>query len=206
MVIEGIITTENQDGSMHVAPIGPHVNLALTEWTLKPFQSSATFANLRRTSRGVFHVVDDSLLMAAAVLGLCNSREDLKKSANELIPESWLMDLIQATRDAQGGWCLGLGCRLIAVKIERWDVSEPRAIAECSVEWEREQRAFWGWNRARHSILELAVLASRVHMIERDAIAAELKYHETIIRKTASERELAAFHLIQQHLTAHHKT
>ena len=68
MVIEGVLTTENSDGSMHVSPIGPHVNTELSTWTLKPFQSSKTFVNLRASSRAVFHVVDDPLLMAAAVL------------------------------------------------------------------------------------------------------------------------------------------
>ena len=54
---------------MHMSPIGPHVNPELSSWILKPFQSSKTFANLQATSRAIFHIVDDPLLMAAAVIG-----------------------------------------------------------------------------------------------------------------------------------------
>ena len=95
MVIEGILTTENADGSMHVSPIGPHVNHELSSWNLKPFQSSTTFANLRATSRAVFHIIDDPLLMAAAVLGLCNRTEVSTRIVN-VLDEEQIAELVSA--------------------------------------------------------------------------------------------------------------
>ncbi len=200
MVIEGVLTTENADGSMHVSPIGPHVNLELTAWTLKPFQSSTTFLNLQKTSRAVFHVVDDPLLMAAAVLGLCNPGEHLSADS-EILDANQILELVAAKHDSQFGWVLELSCRYYALSIDQWDVSAPRAIAECSLSYQEEKRPFWGWNRAKHSILELAIVASRVHMLDRSVIDDELNRHEIIIEKTAGAREMAAWELLKKRLS-----
>jgi hypothetical protein len=200
MVIEGILTTENSDGSMHVSPIGPHVDLELRSWTLKPFQSSKTFANLRDQARAVFHVVDDPLLMAAAVLGLCNPSE----SSTELVSRlsvAQTSELLAARFDEEVGWVLELSCRSFGLAVADWDVSEARATAQCTLVWQHENRPFWGWNRARHSILELAIVASRKHMLAPSEIAGELVRHKIIIEKTAGAREFAAWELLNRHLS-----
>jgi hypothetical protein len=191
MVIEGIITTENPDGSPHLAPIGPHVDEALTRWELKPFQTSTTFSNLRRTNRGVFHVVDDALLMANAVLGRC-------RHAKELLP---LSDSFRASFENEHGWVLVDACRVFGLEILRWDVSQPRANAECRLTLNRELRAFWGWNRAAHSVLELCILASRLHLLPHDEVQRERERHQIIIEKTAGQRERAAWELLNRHLS-----
>ena len=198
MVIEGVLTTEDANGAMHVSPIGPHVNEDLSSWTLKPFQSSTTFIHLRSSSRAVFHVVDDALLMAAAVLGLCNttSKLDLEGFGSEE-----RKTLVKADFKPEIGWVLDLSCSYFALKVAEWDVSSPRAIANCSLQCHVEKRPFWGWNRAKHSILELAIVASRVQMLERSVIDEELNRHGVIIEKTAGPRELAAWELLKKHLS-----
>ena len=200
MVIEGVLTTEDAHGAMHVSPIGPHVNEALSSWTLKPFQSSTTFVNLRTSSRAVFHVVDDPLLMAAAVLGLCNPAGHLGHTSDAIDSEQ-LQALVAAEYTSEIGWVLNLGCSYYALNVVEWDVSGPRAIAQCSLVHHVERRPFWGWNRAKHSILELAIVASRVRMLERSVIDEELKRHGIIIEKTAGARELAAWELLKTHLS-----
>jgi hypothetical protein len=184
MFIEGIITTEESDGSMHVAPIGPHVNPDLTEWTLKPFQTSHTFACLQATGRGVFHVVDDGLLMIQSVLGLAN-----QASSRPV-----------ATFRPECGWILAASVRAIPLQVTRWDCSSERAIAQCSADSWIEVCPFWGWNRARNSLLELAVLLSRRHMLDRAVIDEAVAHHRVIIEKTAGPREREAFDLVEQSL------
>ena len=135
MVIEGVLTTENADGSMHVSPIGPHVNAELSSWTLKPFQSSTTFANLRASSRAVFHVVDDPLLMAARSWAM--QYESTSSIADSISPESPLGrprsdQRTDCSRSSQAEIGLGTGFELsilLPYRIEQWDVSTPRAIA-----------------------------------------------------------------------------
>ena len=200
MVIEGVLTTENADGSMHVAPIGPHVNADLSHWTLKPFQSSTTFSNLRASSRAVFHVVDDPLLLAAAVLGLCNTRDKLA-DFEDILGVDEIHQLASAQFKEEVGWVLDLSCRSFALAVVTWDVSNPRAVAVCSLIQREENHPFWGWNRAKHSILELAILASRVEMLERAVIDEELSRHQMIIEKTAGTREFMAWELLKKHLS-----
>lgn len=200
MVIEGILTTENLDGSMHVAPIGPHVDSELTCWILKPFQSSTTFANLRVSSRAVFHIVDDALLMACAVLGMCNPVGGAQNPSS-LLGVDLFQELTSAEHDAAAGWELSLSCRTIALSVTQWDVTEPRAIATCVATKVQQVRPFWGWNRAKHSILELAIVASRVHMLARQEIDEQLARHKIIIEKTAGARELAAWELLRTQLS-----
>ena len=75
MIIEGIVTTTNPDGGMHVAAMGPAVDngerLAgrITRLLLRPFATSHTAANLARVPAGVFHLTDDVLLVARIVAG-----------------------------------------------------------------------------------------------------------------------------------------
>lgn len=208
MVIEGVVTTENPDGSVHCSPIGPHVDDMLQEWTLKPFQSSNSFSNLRRTNRCVFHAIDDALLMAVAVLGLANPNSDrldvlrLKISpGSQILIQDRILEIRQAIYEPSCGWVIPKACRIFALSIDNWDVSQPRANASCSLAMQRELRPFWGWNRAKNSVLELSVLASRVHLLEPAAIEEQLLQHQIIIEKTAGPAELAAWELLKAHLS-----
>lgn len=199
MIIEGIITTENADGSMHVAPIGPHVDRELRSWSVKPFQSSTTFRNFFRTNRAIFHVTDDALLMAASVLGIGNTPNPAVLPS--VSQQRWT-DRIQKHRVSKWsddhGWILENACQAFSLQTIRWDVSAPRAHADCSVVQRWELRPFWGWNRAKHSILELAILVSRRQWLAAHEWQAEWERHRVFIEKTAGDEELEALELLQE--------
>jgi hypothetical protein len=182
MILEGIITTEDPANRMHVAPIGPHVDRSLESWSLKPFQTSTTFSNLHRTSRGVFHIVDDALLLVQSVLGI----------SNQVGAEP------QAIYHEGIGWILSGACRAYPLQVTEWDVSQPRAVARCQAGKPLEIRPFWGWNRAAHSLLELAVLWSRRDLLEAVILKEEFQRHRIIIEKTAGDRELTALSLLDE--------
>lgn len=184
MIVEGILTTESDDGTMHVAPIGPHVDRALSTWILKPFQTSRTFSNLHRRSRAVFHVVDDGLLMVQSVLGICNSPDNAPAARFE----------------ESVGWILQDACRAFPLRVSAWDLQSERATATC-VEVERiDLKPFWGWNRACNSLLELSILVSRKHLLEQDYLKHQLEHHRTIVQKTAGDRELQGLQLVENAL------
>ena len=202
MIIEGLITTRTSNGRMHLAPIGPHVDPSRQLWTLKPFQSSTTFQNLHRDDQAVFHVTDDALLLAGAVLGVGNESSLAKLPAEE--HRLWterLSPRATARFDPEFGWILDDACEFFALRVSRWDVTNPRAIADCQVLQHRQIRPFWGWNRAKHSIVELAVSVSRIDFIPRTNIEAEFAYHTEIIHKSAGEDELMALELLSRALS-----
>src|SRR5262245_8856025 len=69
LVLEGIVVTQDAAGRSNVAPMGPHVDRAITRLLLRPFPSSHTYQNLQATSCGVFHITDDVELLARAAVG-----------------------------------------------------------------------------------------------------------------------------------------
>src|SRR4051794_6895433 len=68
-LLEGIVTTLNEDRSPHVAPMGPIVDAGFTRLLLRPYRTSVTYQNLKRTRQGVLHVTDDVELFARAAVG-----------------------------------------------------------------------------------------------------------------------------------------
>ena len=70
MILEGIVTTISADGTVNISPMGPRVNEPLTRLILRPYQTSTTYQNLKRTGQGVLHVTDDVELLAQAAVRL----------------------------------------------------------------------------------------------------------------------------------------
>lgn len=180
LVIEGILATEHEDGSLHYAPMGPVVDRELSRWTLKPFQTSTTFRNLQRTRRGVFHVTDDCYLLAAAAIGV-----KLQLAAHF---------------DDQCGWILSDACHWYALRFDELDVSQERAVATGTVIHQNSHRPFWGWNRAKHAVLEAAILATRKHILPREEIAKEWAYLVIRVHKTGGDQEHRAMKLLSEFL------
>lgn len=185
MILEAVITTEVDIGTasasrMHVAPMGPEVSLNFDSWILKPFQSSNTFRNLKSSGRCVVHVIDDSLLLAKAVLGIAHDEP--------------------ATFVDGCGYVLDKATHWYALKVTNWDISQDRARAECSVVRHQSIRPFFGWNRAKHAIVELAILVSRRDRLDKAFIANEVERLRVLIEKTAGDNERSAFQLLESSL------
>ena len=76
MILETIVTTINEDGSPNASPMGPRVDVqpgdslqAIESFELRPFDTSQTFANLKRTQSGVLHITDDAKMFARSAIG-----------------------------------------------------------------------------------------------------------------------------------------
>jgi len=62
------------------------------------------------------------------------------------------------------------------------------------------RREFIGFNRARHAVLEAAILATRTHLIPRDEIRAEYARLQVIVDKTAGPREQEAMAMLTEYV------
>ncbi len=184
MIIEGLVTTENEDGSPHLAPMGPLVEADWTRLVLRPYVTSTTYANLCRRGRGIFHVTDDVLLLARAAIGSLETLPPLKRPAHA------------------HGWVLADACRWYAFEVYATDNTPPRAsMAANVVEWAR-QRDFVGFHRARHAVVEAAILATRVHILPRQELLQELARLRPLVVKTGGEDEHRAFSLLEEYVRA----
>lgn len=181
MIIEGLLTTDDASGHPHLAPMGPVVDEQLTTWLLRPFQSSTTFKLLRQNPVCVFHVVDDVLMIVRAALGQPNAT--------------------QCQQQDSGGWVIPTACHWYQLRVTDWNINDARSEAWAVVENSGTLRPFWGWNRAKHAVLEATILITRLHLLGQEAVANEFDRLENAIQKTAGSRELEAWQILRHRLT-----
>jgi hypothetical protein len=187
MILEGIVTTISAAGEVNIAPMGPRVEidpatLELTRFALRPFRTAQTFANLMFHGEGVLHVTDDVLLLARSALG-------------RLDP---LPPLVPATHVR--GWVLADACRFYEFRLVARDDRGERACFEAEVLHSGRLRDFFGFNRAKHAVVEAAILATRTAFLPLDEIEAEYRKLRVLVDKTGGPEEQEAFALIEEHL------
>jgi uncharacterized protein len=185
MILEGLVTTLGAGGAVNVAPMGPIVEETMRTLVLRPFQTSTTYRNLKQRPCGVFHVVDDVLLLARATI-------------NRLEPPA---RTFAAERVA--GAVLCDACRWYEFEIDEFDDSEERTRLVARVVHAGRLRDFFGLNRAKHAVVEAAILASRVEILPRETIAAQLELLRPPVEKTAGPREREAFDLLVRYIDEH---
>jgi uncharacterized protein len=182
LILEGIVVTLDVEGKPNIAPMGPRVDRDISQLLLRPFQTSQTYRNLKTTGSGVFHVTDDvELLARAAVQHLAQPPA--------LVPV--------------GGFpCprLADACRWFAFRVESIEDTEQRAAINCPVVTRGELRPFLGFNRAKHAVLEAAILATRIGILPDDEIRTEVNRLAAIVQKTAGLQERTAFDFLQRHV------
>ncbi|MFP6672572.1 MAG: DUF447 domain-containing protein [Pirellulaceae bacterium] len=182
MILEAIVTTLNADQSVNVSPMGPLVDASMKEFTLRPYETSMTCQNLQRTRQGVLHVTDDVELLARAAI-------------NQLDP---LPEMVAAT--AVEGSILVAACRWYAFEVVSLDDRNEPVTMQCQVVESGRQRDFFGFNRAKHAVLEAAILATRVQFLPAALIRSQLEQLAVIVGKTAGAQEQRAFDLLQDYV------
>jgi hypothetical protein len=179
MILEGIVTTVAPDGAVNVAPMGPRVDPAMTRLELRPFRTARTYANLCSHGEGVLHVTDDVLLLARSAVG-------------ELDP---LPPLFPAK--AVRGQVLSGACRYYEFRVVRCDDRAERASFEAEVVHSGRLRDFFGFNRAKHAVLEAAILATRTAILPADEVEAEFRRLAPLVAKTGGDAEREAFAFLE---------
>ena len=181
-ILEGIVTTCDPDGQVHLAPMGPIVNEEMTVFRLRPYQTSTTFQNLKRTGQGVFHVTDDVNLLGRAAVGKLTEMPQVRPAE-------------QIT-----GWILEDACRWYEFQVTSLDDSQQRTEIMVEVISQGRGRDFFGFNRAMHAVLEGAILATRIEFLPPDFLLAEFKRLAVQVEKTAGRRETEAFEFLHTYL------
>jgi uncharacterized protein len=182
MILEGLVTTTNPDGSPHLAPMGPHVEPDMRRFLLRPFPTSNTYQNLSRHHEGVLHVSDDVLLLAKAAVRAVE------------------MPAVRPAREVRG-WVIADACRSHEFRVRSIDASEQRVRIECEVVRSESLRDFFGFNRGKHAVLEAAILATRLHLLPQAEVEAEYRKLRVIVDKTGGPVELEAMAFLEAHLT-----
>jgi len=178
MILEGIVTSQDAAGELNVAPMGPIVDESMSTLLLRPYQTSRTYRNLKEHPQGVLHVTDDVLLLAKAAIGQLDET-----------PETIPAELVR-------GAVLKSACRWYEFQVEELDDSEERTRIVCRVVHAGRLRDFFGFNRAKHAVLEAAILATRVHILPPQELRDQFAALKTPVEKTAGPDEQTAFDLL----------
>jgi hypothetical protein len=182
MILEGLVTTLNADGSPHLAPMGPRVEPDFRRFVLRPFPTSTTYQNLRRHPEGVLHVTDDALLLAKAALGAADPPPPLRPA------------------EAVNGFVLADCCRHYEFAVRQVDDSGERVTIHAEVVGAGRHRDFFGFNRAKHAVVEAAILATRLHLLPLAEVAAEFARLRVIVGKTGGPAEHEAMEFLESRL------
>lgn len=182
MILEGIVTTVSAAGAVNIAPMGPRVDAEMKHLLLRPYNTSQTYRNLKGHGEGVLHVTDDVLLLARAVLG----------------PVEPLPRLLPASRIK--GWVLADACRWYEFRVVCLNDGSERVSVDCEVVNSGHIRDFFGFNRAKHAVVEAAILASRTDFLPLADIEAEYRKLAVIVDKTGGPGEKEAFQLLADHV------
>ena len=98
------------------------------------------------------------------------------------------------------GFILNNACRAYEFRVKSVDEFEPRVKVECQVVRVERMRDFFGFNRAKHAIVEAAILASRVDFLDIAEIEAEFAKLTVIVVKTGGPQEHDAMALLQRYV------
>ncbi len=137
MIRETIVTTLNDEGKVHIAPLGL---IAEEEgWILAPFKPSTTLDNLRANPYAVANFTDDVLIFAGCLTG----NRDWPTRPATRVP----------------GMILDGALAHAELKVDRVEEDEQRPRFHCRVLFEASHAPFKGFNRAQAAVIEAAILS-----------------------------------------------
>ncbi|TWT35482.1 hypothetical protein KOR34_03740 [Posidoniimonas corsicana] len=175
LLLECLVTTLDADGQVHLAPMGPIVDPSFERVLLRPYPPSRTLDNLRRDGAAVMHTTDDAALLARAAIG-----------------ELTELPATTPTPDCRGA-ILSDACQWRQLSVESIDDSTCPVQVVCRVSGSGVLRDFVGFNRAKHALIEAAILATRIDHLPHEKILAQVAMLAAPVDKTGGHAERDAF-------------
>src|SRR2546429_209730 len=167
VIIESILTTTDPRGTVNFAPMG--VEWGEDEIVIKPFLETTTFKNLEATGVAVVNLTDDVMLFAQGAI----ANVEFPATPAAVVP----------------GVVLEAACSWREVRVQALDAAPPRASIATRVVHRGFRREFLGFNRARHAVLEAAILATRTHLLPPEQIRDEFARLQAIVDQPAGPPE-----------------
>ena len=171
MIRESIVITTDLKNKPHIVPMG--IIFEKKKIIISPFVPSKTFLNLKINPYAVINFTDDVNVFVDALLG----KKNFKIYPTKRIKGYYLKNTL-SYQD---------------VKATRFIKNKIRPKFECKIIKETSNFPFKGFNRAQLSVIEAAILVSRINIISKKKIKKEIKYLKIAIDKTAGKNEKIAW-------------
>ena len=185
MIHEVIVTTISNEGIVHIAPMG--IRFIDKQVVISPFKPSTTLNNITENNIATINFIDDVRVFAGIV---SRHKKDWELSARtdlEIVPN------------------LTLTNTFYNVVVNEYQEDDKRPNIICDIKNSAVIKPFLGFNRAQFSVIEAAVLLSRLGMISMEKIDREIEYLKIGIDKTAGPHELEAWGWIQDKILSYKK-
>ncbi|MCK9604921.1 MAG: DUF447 family protein [Methylomonas sp.] len=181
MIQETIVTSISALGTVHIAPMGVHVEA--DNFVILPFKPSVTLNNILATGHAVLNHCDDVRIFAGCLTG----RRDWGLKPCKSISGYYLADTLTHIE--------------LSMRQLEDDPIRPRLV--CTADYMHAHRPFQGFNRAQFAVLEAAILLSRLDRLPWRKIQTELAYLRIAVDKCAGDRELEAWGWLMQAMEEH---
>jgi uncharacterized protein len=178
VIHETIVTVRTESGGDHIAPMGVREERG---WlVIAPFKPSATLDHIVRERCAVVNYTDDVRVFAGCLTG------------------RWDWPTLPAGQLRCNRLAAALAHSELA--LERIEDDPQRSRLYCRELTRVTHAPFAGFNRAQAAVIEAAILVSRLHMLSRDKVDAEMEYLSIAVSKTAGPREQEAWGWLQERI------
>tara|TARA_B100001996_G_scaffold377582_1_gene360421 strand:- start:365 stop:940 length:576 start_codon:yes stop_codon:yes gene_type:complete len=181
MIHEVIIITVSQDNLIHIAPMG--IKMDNKYLYISPFKPSKTLNNLLNAKKATINFIDDTRVFAGIVTG---EKKDWPLIENT----SFGVPRLKNTNTHYDVAVIDINDDQVRPKIK------------CNILEKKIHKPFLGFNRAQFSVIEAAVLTSRLGMISIEKIIMEINYLKIGIDKTSGPNELEAWGWINKKINS----
>ena len=171
MIRESIVITTDLKKKPHVVPMG--ITFNKKKLFISPYIPSKTYLNLKENPYAVINFTDDVNIFVDALLG----KKNFKMQSTKKIKSFYLKNALS----------------YIEVKVTKFIENKIRPKFECKILKETSIDSFKGFNRAQLSVIEAAILVSRIDMLPKEKIKKEINYLQIAIDKTAGKNEKIAW-------------
>jgi len=171
MIRESIVITTDLKKKPHVVPMG--ITFNKKKLFISPFIPSKTYLNLKENPYAVINFIDDVNIFVDALLG----KKNFKIQSTKRIKSFYLKNALS----------------YIEVKVIKSIEHKIRPKFECKILKETSIGSFKGFNRAQLSVIEAAILVSRIDILPMKKIKKEINYLQVAIDKTAGKNEKIAW-------------
>ena len=171
MIRESIVITTDLKKKPHVVPMG--ITLNKKKLFISPYIPSKTYLNLKENPYAVINFSDDVNIFVDALLG----KKNFKIQSTKKIKSFYLKNALS----------------YIEVKVTKFIENKIRPKFECKILNQTSIDSFKGFNRAQLSVIEAAILVSRIDMLSIKKIKKEINYLQIAIDKTAGKNEKIAW-------------
>lgn len=181
MIQEVIVTTENKQGKVHIAPMGIHI--LNEDIIILPFRPSTTLENILQSKTAIINYCDDVRIFAGCLTG----KKDWPLMTDNHKKYQYIASALAHKE-------------LELYKIED-DETRPKLYFKTINTVNHS--AFQGFNRAQFAVLEAAILVSRLHMLPIEKIDSEIEYLTIGFEKCAGEKEREAWQWLMTRIEQH---